>query len=240
MYNVLNVGKSGLKSMQYKMDSVADNIANVNTNGYKGTEVSFQELLNNEEINAGSKSIIGKVNFQQGNLVESPFDYHMAISGDGFFGVVDENDNLMLTRNGGFHMDENGIICDDNGYPLVVEYIVPVEEWEGKVNISTDGSIMDNENTILGKVLLFRPENLESLTPLGEGRYLPSGDVELYDSMENSENFGEINQYFLEGSNVDIVESLADMITTQRAYSLNAKAVQTTDDIMSIINGIKR
>lgn len=240
MFNVLNVNKSGLKSMQNKMDSISDNIANLNTNGYKSKEVSFRELLNNEEINAGSKSVIGKINYKQGAFIESPYDYHMAINGEGFFGVIDEENNLMLTRNGGFHKNEAGIIVDDNGYAVVVDYIEPVEEWGNKVIISADGTIKNNEDTILGKIVLFKPENLDSLISLGESRYMPSGNVEIYSSLEDNENFGEIAQHFLESSNVDIIGSLADMITTQRAYSLNAKAVQTTDEIMNMINGIKR
>jgi flagellar basal-body rod protein FlgG len=242
MYNVLNVSKSGLKAMQYNMDATADDIANINTNGYKSKKTSFQELINNDEINAGSKCAIGKINFKAGNLIESPFDYHMAISGEGFFGVIDENNNLMLTRNGSFHMNGNYTITDDNGYPLVAEYYTPIEEWGDNINISANGEITDekSDEMILGKVILFKPQNLDSLVSLGEGRYLPSGNVELLDSMENDEVFGDINQHFLEASNVDIIESLADMISTQRAYSLNAKAIQTTDDIMGLINDIKR
>ena len=183
-----------------------------------------------------------QINFKPGNLIESPFDYHMAISGEGFFGVIDENNNLMLTRNGSFHMNGNYTITDDNGYPLVAEYYTPIEEWGDNINISANGEITDekSDEMILGKVILFKPQNLDSLVSLGEGRYLPSGNVELLDSMENDEVFGDINQHFLEASNVDIIESLADMISTQRAYSLNAKAIQTTDDIMGLINDIKR
>lgn len=243
MYNVLNQGKTGLKSMQYKMDAVADSIANLNTEGYKKKNISFQELVNNEEINAGSRSFIGKISYDQGSLIESPYDYHMAISGDGFFGVIDENNTLMLTRNGNFHMNEDKSISDDNGYPLVIEYEVPVEEWDGEsVIINGDGDIKSamDDSIVLGRVVLFKPENLESLTSLGEGRYLPSAEVNLLDSINQSDEFGQINQHYLEASNVDIIEALADMISTQRAYSLNAKAIQTTDDLMTIINGIKR
>lgn len=242
MYNVLNVGKTGLKSMQFKMDAVANDLANVNTYGYKSKEISFQELLNNQTINAGSKASVGKINFEQGNLIESPFDYNMAIEGMGFFGVLDENENLMLTRNGGFHINEDNTISDDNGYPLVVEYYESADQWSGKVNISNSGEIRttDNESVLLGKVVLFQPENLDSLTSLGEGRYLPSENVELYDSINQGELFGSIVQFRLESSNVDIIDSMADMISTQRAYSLSAKAIQTTDDIMGMINSIKR
>lgn len=242
MHNILSIGKSGLKSNQFKMDSIADNIANVDTYGYKNKEVAFQELLNNDQINVGSKSGIAKIDFTQGILIESPSEYNMAIRGNGFFGVVDKNNTLMLTRNGGFYMNEDMSITDDNGYPLYIDYEIPVEEWPvGDVTISPDGEMISNEEDIyLGKVVLFYPENLDTLTQLGEGRYLPSDNVALYDSVENEEMFGEIHQHFLEASNVDMTKSFADMITTQRAYSLSAKAIQATDEMMNVINGIKR
>ena len=119
MNNILSIGKSGLKSNQFKMDSIADNIANVDTNGYKERQVAFQELLNNDQINVGSKSGIGKIDFSQGTLVESPYEYNMAISDNGFFGLIDENNTLMLTRNGGFYMNNDMSITDDNGYPQI-------------------------------------------------------------------------------------------------------------------------
>lgn len=242
MHNILSIGKSGLKSNQFKIDSIADNIANVNTDGYKNKEVAFQELLNNDQINVGSKSCIAKLDFTQGTLIESPSEYNMAISGDGFFGVVDENNTLLLTRNGAFHMNEDMSITDDNGYPLYIDYEIPVEEWPvDGVTISSGGEIISNEEAIyLGKVVLFYPENLNTLTQLGEGRYLPSANAVLYDSAKNEEMFGEIRRHFLEASNVDMTKSFADMITTQRAYSLSVKTVQITDEMMNVINGIKR
>lgn len=258
MYSTLNIGKTGLKAMQFKMDAVADELANVNTNGYKRKDISFQELLNNQiydeevllsdlinyaEINVGSKGSVGKINFNEGNLLNSPFDYHLSIEGKGFFGVIDQNNNLMLTRNGGFHLNHDNTISDDSGYPLVVNYNVPIEEWNNdKVSISTNGDITtsEGESRVLGKIMLFYPENLDSLTSMGEGRYLPSENVELYNSIDQGELFGSIIQYSLEGSNVEIISSMSEMISTQRAYSLNAKAIQTTDDMMQMINGIKR
>src|SRR5690606_34306006 len=125
MYNILNLSKTGMKSMQTKMDAVADELANSNTYGYKKKEISFRELLTNEtfdnevimspnvnaaNINMGSRSDVGTINFQQGAIIDSPRQYDMAISGKGFFGVRDENNNLMLTRNGSFHIDSNQMI----------------------------------------------------------------------------------------------------------------------------------
>lgn len=244
--------------MQVKMDGVADDLANVNTHGYKKKDISFQELLSNElhanevllsenvlpaSINAGSKSGVGSINFSQGRIQPSHGKFHLAIEGQGFFGVEDENNNLFLTRNGGFHLNEDLTITDDNGHFLNLDLIVAMDEWEDNLVINPDGYIVgqiEGEDMILGRVVLYNPAVLDSLVALGEGRYLASPDVELYSSLDSQEGFGNIIQYALEGSNVEIVRSMADMITTQRAYSLNARAVQTTEDIMEMINNIKR
>ncbi|MEW8973741.1 MAG: flagellar hook-basal body protein [Tissierellaceae bacterium] len=265
IYNILNIGKTGLKSVDNKMSAVSDDLSNVNTHGYKRKDISFQELLRNEiydsevllgdnargtSINAGAKSGIGSINFKQGVIRPSDGEFHMAIDGDGFFGVRDEMGNLMLTRNGGFHINEDRSISDDSGYLLDFESYVPMDEWgEGKINISIEGNIikelegeteLEEETQLLGRVILYNPEVLDSLIPLGEGRYIPSDDIELYNSTYDSDGFGDIVQYGLEESNVEITKSMLDMITAQRAYSMNTKVIQTTDDILSMINNIKQ
>lgn len=248
MNNILGIGRSGLNSMQNKMDAIADDLANLNSIGYKRKEVNFQELLNNTSangevrINAGSKSGLSTINFSQGQLIDSPNMYHMAIEGNGFFGVRDEHGNLMLTRNGGFNLDSSYNLVDESGYYLDYEVYQPVEEW-GRVDINTNGEIyaqLDGEGQLVGKIILYMPEIRDTLVPLGEGRFLPSQNVTLYNSSLNNDGFGSIKQYYLENSNVDITKSMAEMITTQRAYSLNTKSIQTTDEIMSMINNIKR
>lgn len=245
MYVSLNVGKTGLKSMQNKMDGVAEQIANASTYGYKRKEISFQELLNNQvddlTINQGSKSGLATINFEQGSFVESSGDFHMAIGGSGFFGVRDENNQLVLTRNGGFHIDSNKNVVDDDGYNLDMEIFVPREQWSThNVTISTRGEIRNGEGVLLARVILYNPNVLDSLTPLGEGRFLPSENVALFNSTNNEEMFGDVLQNMLEGSNVDMVKSMSDIIITQNAYSLNSRAIQTTDEMINLINGIKR
>lgn len=259
MYNVLSLSKTGVKAMQRKMDAVADELANSNTYGYKKKEISFRELLTNQaydseviispnvnsfNINMGSRADVATINFQQGSIIETPRQYDMAISGKGFFGVRDENDNLLLTRNGSFNIDRDQMISDDNGYPLDVEFYVDLEELDYQnLSINTYGEITkvsDGETVILGKIILYNPQVMDSLTPLGENRYMPSDNVQLFNSIDHDEEFGNIIQFALEGSNVDITKTMADMITTQRAYSINSRAIQTTDDIMQMINGIKQ
>ncbi len=257
MYKIMNINRTGLKAINNKIDNIADDLANIQTYGYKRKEVSFCELLTNEiydvdvlkskEINhcqipMGVKSEARTGSFQQGVIVPSDSEVHLAIEGNGFFGVIDDSGNISLTRNGGFHRNEDNSITDDRGNRLSININIPPVEWgKGKLHISGEGEIAkaDEDNSvILGNVVLYNPSAPESLIPIGEGRYaIPIGS-EVYGGLGMAK--GSIKQYALESSNVEIVKSMTDMIVSQRAYSLNIKALQTTDDIISIINDIKR
>ncbi len=256
MYNILSLNKNAMKAHQTKMDGIANDVANVNTYGYKRKEVNFEELRLREvegdvlksdrardlSLNMGVKSGLTKTTFNQGAIISSNKKFDMAISGEGFFGVRDRNNNLILTRNGGFHQNEDGSISDDLGNKLEMEIYQPFERWTGEVNISKTGeirSLEDGQNTLLGQVMLYKPGNPHNLISLGQGNYALKNGANLENSL-TGEGFGDINQYFLESSNSEMAKSMVDMITTQRVYSMNAKALQTTDDMMTMINGIKR
>lgn len=258
MNHILGIGRSGLNSTQRKMDAISDDLANANTPGYKRKEVNFKELLlnnisnnevilsdnvNNVAINAGAKSDVSTVNFQQGTLLSSSETFNMAISGKGFFGVRGNEGNLMLTRNGAFHVNEDGSITDDSGYPLDLNIEVDYSQWPTSgISISNSGRITVTEGggeITLGNIILYAPENNDTLTSLGEGRYMPSENVSLYNSQTDPEIFGTITQNMLEASNVDMAKSLVEMITTQRTYEMNSRIVSSTDQIMSLINNIK-
>lgn len=257
MYNILSISKTGLNSNQRKIDSIADDLANVNTYGYKKKEISFSELLVNEifdnevlkstninhgVINAGSKSEVGTINFKQGSIIKSTGDFHLAIEGEGFFGIRDKDGNLMLTRNGGFHLNGDNTVSDDSGYLLDIDFYVPLEQTKvDSSSISNNGEItmdINGQREVVGKIILYSPERLDSLISLGEGRYGFSENTILNSSLNGGE-FGSIVQYGLESSNVEISKSITDIIIAQRAYSLNGKVIQSTDDIMSMINNIK-
>lgn len=259
MNSILNIGRTGLNAVQRKMDSLADDIANVNTHGYKREDISFQELLTNEihendvmvgenanntSINMGTKSSVASVNFEQGSIDNTDHELDLAIEGQGFFGVYDGEGNLYLTRNGNFHLNPDGTITNGNGYYLDILYNIVPEDWENQdLVISPQGIIMQNMDEMgqieLGRIVLYNPQVLESLLPMGEGRFLPNENVELYNSIDNDMDFGGIRQFALEASNVDLAKSLTEMIVSQRAYSLSIKTIQTTDDIMGTINNIK-
>ncbi len=259
-YNVLNIGSTGLNAMQNNLDLVANNIANVNTYGYKKKDGSFGELLlnritesdvltkeTNKGINTGTRFVLSDTDFSQGILVSQYGEFNMAIEGEGFFGVRDLENNLILTRNGGFHINKSGAVTDDNGNRLEINYLLPKEEWNSnEITISKDGRISqldygknsEGELVDLGQVVLYKPEYTSNLVAVDASGYINTNGV-LYSSLENPEEFGFIYQHSLEQSTTDLASSMTELITTQRAYSFSSKLVQTTDEILSIINNSK-
>lgn len=260
MFNGLRIGSSGMQTAQNVMDNVADQISNASTNGYKQKQVDFSELLTNQidknqvqlsgnaqnaGISAGSRAVISKTDFRQGAIIPSESSFHMALEGRGFFGVVSQDGELMLTRNGAFHQNADNSITDDSGNRLSMECYVPPGQWPqgSEVSIGGDGMITaadgQGEIQILGRVITYAPENNDELISLGEGRYIQKDGLALYNSKDNpGVGFGTIRQKALESSNVDTIQSMTDMIITQRAYQANAKSITTSDDMLQVINTI--
>ena len=260
MFNVLRIGSSGMKSAQNVMDNIADQVSNSSTDGYKRNISDFSELLTNQigkdevvlsqnaqnsSINAGAKAVISKTDFRQGTIVPSDNNFDMAIDGNGFFGVESESGKLMLTRNGAFHQNADNSISDASGNRLSMDCYVPFSQWPkgSEVNIGQDGLVtaVDSQGKTeqLGKVILYSPGNNDQLASLGEGKYVQPDGLVLYNSKDNPDKgFGSIKQKALESSNVDIMQSMTDMITTQRAYQANSKSITTADDMLEVINTI--
>lgn len=259
MFNGLRIGVTGMSTSQKIMDNVADQIANSATAGYKKKEVRFGELLRNEitrnhvgvspnaegsSISAGSKAVLGKTNYLQGVLRPSDSTFHMAVEGPGFFGVMTSEGELLLTRNGAFTRTPDGMITDGDGHRLVYESYAEESAWGSpdRITIREDGTIsgVDEKGAarILGKVALFHPDSNEQLISLGKGRYgLPQG-MEAENSIDSEGGSGRIHQRTLEESNVDLAESMTEMILTQRAYQMNAKSITTADEMLEVINTI--
>ncbi len=260
MFSSLKIGTSGMRTAQKVMDNVADQIANSDTNGYKKKEVSFSELLRNEmgqyevqlsenaqnaSIGIGSRAIYAKTNFTQGPIVASEGSFHVAMEGSGYFGVSDPEGNLMLTRNGAFQKNGDSSITDEEGNLLSMVTFVPQAQWgeESSITISEGGLISGKDNNgvnqVLGRIILYTPGSSDQLISLGEGKYLPGNGTPLINSVDNPEGaYGNVRQRALEKSNVDMVQSMTDMIVTQRAYQVNAKSVTTADEMLEVINTI--
>ncbi len=249
-----------MKTAQNVMDNVADQVANTSTNGYKKKQVDFTSLLMNKigdtqvelsanakeaGISIGSKAGISKTDFRQGGITPSEGNFHMALEGKGFFGVTTKDGELLLTRNGGFHMNADSSITDDSGNLLGMETYLPQDQWpEGStLNISEEGVItgldQENQTVALGRVIVYSPENNDELISVGEGKYAQPNGLALYNSIDNPERtYGDIRHKALENSNADALQSMTDMLTTQRAYQANARSVTTADTMLDVINQI--
>jgi len=259
MYNGLHIGKTGMRSSQYVMDNVADQLANNASVGYKGRVVRFNELLLNEvndrhvvlsenaqdtAINAGSKATVSKTNFTQGVITPSEGAMHLAIEGRGFFGVTGPEGELMLSRNGEFHINEDKSISDRNGNPIAMDLNVPYQEWPDgdAISVNSQGQVFgtqeDGNSVQLGTIQLYVPENTENLMSLGELYYAQQAGLPLYNAQDNPELFGQVLQGYTEESNVDSAQAMVDMIVTQRAYQANARSVSTADEMLHTINTI--
>jgi len=243
----LNVNKSGIKAQQLALDAISNNIANATTEGYKAKGVRFQSLLTNEiteddvllnditpGISAGVRSEVAVTDFSQGNLREGTSSLNLAVAGEGFFAVEDSTGELYLTRDGSFTVDGAGQLVNNNGDYLVMDGAIPATiGGSNDISVANDGTVSfieDGENITVGNINMYMPENVEGLVPVGDNYYIdPNDTVNVFDG-------GSIEASMSEMSNVDLASELTNMIMAQRAYSLNVKVAQSTDEIMSMIN----
>lgn len=252
-----SISKSGLKAQQTKLDTVAHNIANANTAGYKQKTVSFRELLVNDiteqdalfsgnaenlGLNRGVQSSVNGTDFSTGSLVQSEENLALSVNGEGFFGVQDANGNLVLTRDGNFSLDESKQIVNSRGQIVETNLTVQSDAWpEGEVQVGSSGNIFiqtTNGQVAVGTIPLYNVENAQALVPVGDNSFTIAPGLEgtLVNSIENPEAFGTLLSGVYEESNVDLAQSFTDMIMAQRAYSLNAQVTRSTDELYSLIN----
>jgi flagellar basal-body rod protein FlgG len=262
MMRALNTATTGLISQQLNMDVVANNLANVNTHGFKKARADFQELLYQTLQVAGTQTELGTQEptslqvglgvrpvateriFTQGSLESTDNPLDMAVEGDGFFQVVQENGEVAYTRTGVFNRDSLGNVVTPDGLPLEPAITIPDDTVSitisktGVVSVLTGGSATPSQ---VGQVQLARFANPAGLNSLGDNLYAPtdaSGDAVV--GIPGDTSFGTVAQGFLEGSNVNIAEELVNMIVGQRAYEINSKAVQTADEMLQMANNMRR
>jgi len=262
MIRSLYTAATGMIAQQTQIDVTSNNIANVNTIGYKKQRAEFADLFyqvmeyagvedgstqgnpTGIEVGLGSRPTAITKQFSQGNFKETGNDLDMAITGNGFFQVELPDGTTAYTRNGAFKVDGNGTIVNSDGYKLIPEITVP--ENTVKVAISQDGTVSaiqagETEPTQIGKIELANFINPAGLHSLGDNlleQTVASGDV--VTGTAGLEGFGQVRQGFVEMSNVQLVEEMTDLITGQRAYEANSKAITTSDEMLQTVNGLKR
>ena len=262
MIRSLYTAASGMTAQQHQIDVTSNNIANVNTAGFKKDRAEFQDLIyeslnytsgrtgeNNtnptgQDVGLGVRLANVQKNFSQGEIQVTGNTFDMAIEGEGFFKVTMPDGETAYTRNGGFKVDSEGVIVNGNGYPMDPEIVVPDDFLD--INISQDGIVSGtNPNTgleeDLGQITLADFINPAGLTPIGETLFKVSnvsGDP--IEAVPTEQQFGGIRQGMIEMSNVALVTEMVDLITSQRAYEANSKSIQTTDSMLGIVNQLKR
>jgi flagellar basal-body rod protein FlgG len=260
MIKALTTAATGLEAQQAKIENIANDLANVNTDGYKRSNTEFQELMYETikepggSLGANSQSPVGiqvgrgvKVGathkiFEQGpaKMTYNPFD--LMIEGSGFFPVQTPQGEVAYTRTGAFHVDSQGILQLSNGSKLIPQITVP--RTAANVTISRTGEVRallpGNEEAVLGQIQLASFQNEQGLVAAGEGLYKTSlasgGPVQ---AIAGEAGMGFIQQGALEASNVNVANSMVEMITTQRAYEMGTKVMNAADKMLEATVNIK-
>jgi len=258
MDRALWISATGMEGQTRLTENIANNLANVNTTGYKKGQVHFQDMFYQTlattgsatadgnspvgiEVGSGSRVSAITRDFGQGTITNKTGDFNMAIVGDGFFEVDLPDGSLAYTRDGHFHRNENGIIVTDNGYP--VKGFPTITTTATSVSISETGKVsqtVDGVTTEAGQLTLSRFPNSEGLKPLGSNLYgetPASGSVTT--NTPGTSGTGLIRQGFLESSNVEVVKEMVDMIAAQRAYEIISKSIKTSDEMLRTATNLK-
>lgn len=251
-----------MNAQQTNIDIISNNLANVNTVGFKKSRAQFQDLLYQTIRAAGTTTAQGNMNpsglqvghgvrmisssksYGQGDVIQTGNALDLMIEGEGFFQVMLPDGSIGYTRDGNFKVDGEGRIVNNDGYVLQPEIWVPENATE--IIIGTDGTvsvrIAGEENPEeIGMIELARFLNPEGLVNIGRNIVRPSNaSGETQYGTAGLDGFGTITQGFLEMSNVKVVEEMVNLIVAQRAYEVNSKAIQAADEMLQTANNLRR
>lgn len=258
----LSIGATGMLAQQLNVEVISHNIANMNTTGFQRRRVEFQDLLYQNLRRVGSESsdagtvvpagvqvglgvktaAVYRIS-EQGNLTltENPLD--VAINGEGFFQIQLPSGETAYTRAGSFQLDNDGDIVTVDGFTVQPGLTVPANAIDITVNasgvvlVSVDGQTAQQN---LGQLELARFPNEAGLLAIGDNLFLESpASGQPTTSVPGSAGFGSIQQGFLETSNVNVVEEITNLITAQRAYEMNSKVIETSDQMMASLTNLR-
>ncbi len=254
MIRSLWISKTGLDAQQTQLDVIANNLANVSTNGFKRSRPVFEDLLyqtlrqpgaqssqqtqipSGLQIGTGVRPVAAQRIFTQGNLQQTGNALDIAIQGQGFFQVLLPDGSTAYSRDGSFQLDSQGQLVTSSGYTVQPQITIPAGAQtitlakDGTVSVLTAGQ---TRPTQVGSLQIANFINPAGLQGIGENLYLEtasSGTPTVGQAGTNG--LGRLNQGYVETSNVNVVEELVSMIQTQRAYEINSKAVQTADQML--------
>lgn len=257
----LNTAATGMAAQEMNVSTIANNISNINTTGFKKGRAEFEDLLYQTITEAGSRSSndtkynvgtqIGsgakisavRKEFTQGSpqITNNPFD--LMLNGEGFFGIILSNGSVAYTRDGSFNVDATGAFVNKNGYKVFPGIVFPpgtksvnISE-DGKVDVYLNGQI---EPTNLTTIPVFTFMNPTGLKSTGGNLYrVSSASGQALQGLGGQSNAGTIQQGSLESSNVSIMNEMTNLIKAQRAYEMNSKVLSTVDQMLQTANNIR-
>jgi len=254
MQRAMETAATGMFAQELKLDVLANNLANVNTTGFKRSRSEFQDLLyetlrspgapagdGNQiptglQVGHGTKAAATLREFTSGSLKQTGNSLDFAIEGDGFFQIIKPSGEISYSRDGSMKIDSQGRLVNLDGYLVQPTLIFPAGTRE--VRVATDGTVTivqdgQTQAVEVGKIELAKFANSAGLEAVGHNLYMPtaaSGDALI--GAPGTEGLGVVSQGFLEMSNVRVVEEMIDLIATQRAYETNSKVIQAADEML--------
>jgi flagellar basal-body rod protein FlgG len=256
--SAMHVARTGLDAQQYKMQVIANNLANVNTTGFKRDRANFETLFYQIQKNAGAqtgdnsaltsplavgtgvKVVSTQKLFTQGGLVSTDNALDLAIDGEGFFQALLPDGRVGYTRSGILSRNADGLLTTPSGYVVQPQITIPDDATSinisnsGVVSVTTPGNEIAQE---VGQLSLARFSNPRGLIPIGENFLVASdasGDAQEGAPLDGG--YGKLMQGYIESSNVNVVQQLVDMIETQRAYEVSSKSITAVDEMMQFIS----
>ncbi len=260
MLRSLWTGTTGMNAQQLNLDVIANNLANVSTTGFKKSRADFQDLMyqlmkvpgsqtsadtespTGIQVGLGVRPAAVQKLFTEGDLIQTGNELDVAIEGSGFFQVELPNGEIAYSRAGAFKRDSNGRMTNSDGYPITPGIVIP--DGSRQITISETGIVSaiigdDTQSTEIGNIETVTFTNNGGLVAIGKNLFretASSGNA--IAGTPGDDGYGLLLQSYLEGSNVNIVEEMTSMITTQRAYEINSKSIQTSDEMMQTTNNM--
>jgi len=260
MLRAMHTAASGMDAQQLNIDTIANNLANLNTTGFKSRTAQFQDLLYQNmrqagaantattdiplglQVGLGTEPVASQINFTQGDFAATGNALDLVIQGQGFFQILQPNGQIAYTRNGNFTLNSSGNIVNSAGDVLDPQITIPPEQTG--ITIGSDGTVSvqlpnQTQPQQVGKIELAYFQNPSGLNSIGQSLFQPtqsSGEATTGTPGENG--LGTILSGYVEQSNVSVVEEMVNMIVSQRAYEANSKVIQTADQMLSESNNV--
>jgi flagellar basal-body rod protein FlgG len=244
-----------LNAQQTKIDTIANNIANINSTAYKKNRVAFGDVLYHtvygpgmpvsDSVRCGSGAMVSgtEKDFSSGQLYETGRKLDLAVDGDGFFGVMLPDGTLGYTREGNFYLDGEQFLVNGQGAPIYTDMLLPEGYTELKIagNGEITAKLSDGQWITAGSIPLFHVPNPAGLEAVGRGMYRETeASGTILQGEPGNPGFGTLKQGYLERSNVDLGEEMVNLIVAQKSFQFSCQALRTLDDMWGVANNLQR